>query len=261
MTRRLARRPGHGAQRRLLASSLLAAVFLTALASAPVWAAGKACDDCCQLACVEAEIRFATKMQQFYRALQARPNLTRAVYEAEEKAKANELAKERSQDVGKLPACQWNLPDPKTDVVAIRQWSAAGWSIKSTPDGLIYDFTLKTDTETCKLREKQVELLREIAPCRGLADATEMHERHHVTTCEARKGAKETLSQAAADEVGAYDVELKALNELREALREICGTIKSCKDNDALAASARLSTELDDIKKQVGKRVKAPAGK
>ena len=253
MTRRHARKPTQGARRRRLTKLLLAAVFLAALASAPARAAGKACDDCCQLACVEAEIRFATKMQQFYRALQARPNLTQAVYEAEEKAKATELAKERSKAVGTLPACRWNLPDPKTDLIAIREWSSAGWSIKSTPDGVTYDFTLKTDTEKCTLREKQVKLLHEIAPCDGLADATEKHERHHVATCEARKGAKETLAQAAADEVAAYDVEMKALTELRQAVQKACA-VKSCKDNDAKAASARLSQELEDIKNTVGKR-------
>jgi hypothetical protein len=235
---------------------LLIAGGFAALALVPAAARGEGapCNDCCQMPCVEAEIRYATKMQQWYRSQAGLKNLTREAYEAGEKAKAEELSKERAKDVGKLTGCRWNLPDPKTDPMAVRQWSAARWSMTSDEKGNIsYNFSLKTDTKSCLLNEKQVTLLHGITPCSGLADAAEKHERFHVTTCEKRKGRTETMAEAAADEVGAYDVELKELNALRDALQKVCNK-GTCKDKDTKVARVQLEKELDELKQVLAKR-------
>ena len=231
------------------------AVVFAALALAPAAALSSGpCNDCCQLPCVDAEIRYATKMQAWYRSQITVPGLTRAAYEAAERARAQELSKERAKDTGSLAPCAWNLPDPKTDTMAVRQWSAAHWSITSDAQGnLSYNFTLKTNTETCNLNEKQVTLFHEITPCTGMADAAEKHERFHVTSCLARKGKKETMADVARDEVAAYDVELKELNALRETIRKACAA-KSCKDKDVKAAGDRLDSEIEELQKQVGRR-------
>ena len=237
-----------------ISRALLGAILVSALAAGPARAQSKACDDCCQFPCVEAEIRSATKMQTFYRELATRRGLTQALYEAEEKAKGDELAKDRAKDVGTLAPCKWNMPDPKSDPIAVRPWSAAGWSMTADKDGNVtYNFSLKTNTKTCALRESQIKLLRGITPCSGMADAAEKHERFHVTTCEARKGREETLKEAALDEVAAYDVELKELNALRDVIRKKC-KLKSCEDNNVKEAGKRLEKEMEDLKTLVAKR-------
>ncbi len=226
---------------------------MSTMAAGRARAETKACDDCCQFPCIEAEIRYAAKMQEFYRTLAARKDLTQAVYEAEEKTYGDKLAKERAKDVGTLPPCTWNMPDPKGDLIAVRQWSNAGWSMTADKDGNVrYNFSLKTDTKTCKLRENQIKLLHGITPCTGMADAAEKHERFHVTTCEARKGRKETLKEAALDEVAAYDVELKELNALRDGIKKKC-KLKSCDDNNVKEAGKRLEREMEDLKTHAAK--------
>lgn len=233
--------------RRLLIAAVLVLAHGAARGSTP-------CNDCCQLACVDAEIRYATQMQAWYRTQITIPGLTREKYEAAEKAMAEELSKARAKDTGSLAPCKWNLPDPKTDPVAVRQWNAARWSMTSDAQGNVtYNFSLKTNTETCELSEKQVKLFHEIVPCTGMADAAEKHERFHVTSCLARKGRKETMADVARDEVAAYDVELKELNALRETIRKACAK-KSCEDQNVKAAGDRLDKELDDLKKQVTRR-------
>jgi hypothetical protein len=233
--------------RRLLIAALLALAPAAARAGTP-------CNDCCQLACVDAEIRYATKMQAWYRTQLAIPGLAREKYEADERARAEEFSKERARDTGNLGPCTWNLPDPKKDTVAVREWNVAHWSITSDEKGnLSYNFSLRTNTETCELTEKQVKLFHEIVPCTGMADAAEKHERFHVTSCLARKGRKETMADVARDEVAAYDVELKELSALRETIRKACAK-KSCDDQTAKAAGDRLDRELDDLKKQVARR-------
>jgi hypothetical protein len=239
----------NGARRLLI---LIAAV----LALAPDLArAGTPCNDCCQMPCVEAEIRYATKMREWYRSQKGNSNLTQEKYEAAEKAKAEELSKERARDVGRLAACRWNLPDPKTDTIAVRQWSAAGWSMTSDEKGNItYNFTMKTDTQTCKLNEKQVSMYHEIAPCTGIADAAEKHERFHADPCKPRKTPRPTM-EVVQNEVDAYDVELKELNALRESIQKICDK-GTCKDKATNTGEVRrqLEKELEDLKKEIAKR-------
>lgn len=224
------------------------------LAPALARGAGKACNDCCQLPCVEAEIRYAVKMQQWYRSQAGIRNLTPEKYEAAERARADELSKERAKDVGRLPACAWNLPDPKTDTIAVRQWSAAGWSMTADGKGNVnYNFSMKTNTETCKLSEKQVSMYHEIAPCSAMADAAEKHERFHVTSCEARKGRKPTMAEVVKDEIDAYAVELKELEALRQALEKICDK-GTCKQKDTGEVKRQLEKELEELKKQLARR-------
>ena len=217
-------------------------------------AAGKPCNDCCQLPCVEAEIRYALQMQKWYRTQARVPNLTPEQYEAAEKKKAEELSKERAKDAGRLTACKWNLPDPKTDPVAVRQWSAARWSITSDDKGNIsYNFTMKTDKDKCTLSEKQISMYHEIAPCEGMADAAEKHERYHVDSCDKRKGRKATMADVVKDEIDAYDEELKQLNALRESLEKICNK-STCKDKDTGVVKRQLEKELEELKQQLAKR-------
>ncbi len=227
----------------------LAAVLL--LLAPALLDAASPCNDCCQMPCVEAEIRLATKMQAWYRSQQS-VKQTKEAYEAAEAARAAELSKERQRDVGNLAVCRWNLPDPRKDAIAIRQWSSAGWSIVEEKDGsLTYNFSLKMDPKTCTLSEKKIALYRDIVPCLGLADAAEKHERAHVTGC--KPGRERTPAEAAKDEVAAYDVELKELNALRDALNAICSK-GTCKDKDVKEVRIRLEKELDDLKAQVAKR-------
>ena len=239
---------------RVTRASRLLLVAGVLLAPALARGAGVPCNDCCQLPCVEAEIRYAMKMQQWYRSQAGIRDLTRESYEAGEKAKATELSQERAKDVGSLTGCRWNLPDPKTDTIAVRQWSAAGWSMTSDEKGNIaYNFSLRTNSETCALSEKQVALLHEITPCSGMADAAEKHERSHVTSCLARKGRKESIAEVARDEVAAYDVELKELNALRASLEKACNR-NSCKDKDTKLVKPRLEKELEELRNQLAKR-------
>ncbi len=230
--------------------------LLAVLLLAPgVLSAAGPCTDCCLLPCVEAEIRYAQKMQAFYRQQAGARGLTQQAYEDAERAAAEAAAAERGKDVGSLRSCAFNLPDPKTDPVAVRQWNAAGWGIRTDDGkkGVTYVFSLKTDTKTCALSEKQVKLLHEITPCTGMADAAEAHERFHVESCLARKGKAPSVADVARDEVAAYDVELRQLDALRETVRKACQK-KSCRDKDATEASARLGKEIDELKKQLARR-------
>jgi hypothetical protein len=240
--------------RRLPIASVLAvlAVFAT-LASAPFAAqAATPCTDCCQLPCVEAEIRYALEMKEWYRSQTGAGRQTFEAYEAAENAKAQELARKRSKSVGVLPACAWNVPDPR-DSIAMRYWASVGWTIKSDANGnLDYGYGLKTDLKTCKLREDQVEKYREVTPCSGIADAAEKHERFHVTSC--TPGQNRTVAQIAQDEVKADDVELKELDNLKQALEKACskGTCKT--KHEGGDVKKRLEEELETLRQQLAKK-------
>jgi DNA repair exonuclease SbcCD ATPase subunit len=240
----------NGARRSLI---LIAAV----LALAPALArAGTPCNDCCQMPCVEAEIKYATKIQDWYRSQQGIRNLTLEQYEAAEKAKAAELARERARAVGKLTACTWKLPDPKKDPLGMKRWNLVKWSVKEDDKGnLEYDFSMKTNVRTCELREDQISLYHEIAPCAGIADAAEQHERAHVRQCGPRGGRVPTVAEIVKGEVDAYDVELKELNALRESLQKVCDK-GTCKDKETNTGEVRrqLEKELEDLKKEIAKR-------
>lgn len=234
--------------RRGIGRGILAAALLVA----PALARGAApCNDCCQMPCIEAEIRLATKMQAWYRS-QQNVRQTKEAYEAAERARAAELSRERQRDVGRLAPCRWNLPDPRKDTITVRQWNNAGWSIVEDKDGnLDYNFSLKMDPKTCTLNEKKIALYRDVVPCLGLADAAEKHERAHVAAC--KPGRERTPAEAAKDEVAAYDVELRELNALRDAIDRICSK-GTCKDQDVKEVRIRLEQELDELEKQVSRR-------
>jgi hypothetical protein len=228
------------------------AVFAV-LASAPFTArAATPCSDCCQLPCVEAEIRYALRMQEWYRAQTGAGRQTYEAYEAGEKAKAAELSRERAKGVGVLPACGWNLPDPQ-DMVAMRQWSSVGWSFERDANGNItYGFSLKTNLNTCSLREDQVKKYHEVTPCSGIADAVEKHERFHVTSC--KPGQTRTVAEIAQDEVKAYDEELKELDNLKKALEKVCGKVTCTTKHEGGDVKKRLEEELETLKQQLAKR-------
>lgn len=213
------------------------------------------CKDCCQLPCVEAEIRYALKMQEWYRAQQGIRNLTAEKYEEAEKAMAQELSKERARGVGVLPACSWKLPDPRKDPLAMKPWNLVKWSVKEDDKGnLLYDFSMKTNLKTCELREDQVSLYHEIVPCAGIADAAEKHERFHVTSCGPHRGQNRNAAQIAADEVAAYDVELKELDALKQALEKICSKTTCQTKHEGGDVKKRLEEELDTLRQQLAKR-------
>lgn len=228
-------------------------LLAAALTLAPALLRGATpCNDCCQMPCVEAEIRLATKMQAWYRT-QLNVKQTKEAYEAAEAAKAAELSLERQRDTGGLAACKWTLPDPRKDTVTYMQWRNAGWSIVEAKDGaLTYNFSLKMDPKACTLNEKKVALYKDVVPCLGIAEAAEKHERAHVDAC--KPGRERTPAEAAKDEVAAYDVELKELNALRDAIGQICSKKGTCKDKDTKEVRIRLEQELDELKKQVAKR-------
>lgn len=236
--------------RRLPIAPVLAVLAL--LASPPFSArAATPCRDCCQLPCVEAEIRYALEMQAWYRS-QAGSRQTYEAYEAAEGAKAAELSEKRGKGVGQLPACAWNLPDPR-DTIAMRQWSSAGWSVRSDERGnLTYGFSLKTDLKSCKLREDQVVKYHEVTPCSGIADAVEAHERFHVTSC--KPGQTRTVAQIAQDEVKAYDVELKELDKLKQALEKVCSRVTCTTRHEGGDVKKRLEEELEALKQQLARR-------
>ncbi|MDL2717310.1 MAG: hypothetical protein PT977_06115 [Acidobacteriota bacterium] len=238
---------------RVIRASRLLLVATLLLMPARARGAGVPCNDCCQVACVEAEIRYARKMQQWYAGQAEIRGLTRETYEKNEKAKADELSLERAKDVGRVPACKWNLPDPRNPqgAIAIRAWSHLGWSVKEDDKGnLKYDFSLKANTENCTLNTDQIKSYHELAPCSGMADAAETHEKVHVAWCHALKGRKPSMTEIAQNEVKAYDEELKELNALRDSLAKICLT-KTCKDKDAQFAESRLEKELEELNEQI----------
>ena len=237
--------------RRLPITPVLA--VLAVFASAPFAAQAAApCKDCCQLPCGEAEIRYALEMQEWYRSQTGSSRQTYEAYEAAEGAKAVELSQKRAKSVGVLPACKWNLPDPK-DTVAMRYWSSAGWTIKTDEKGnLTYGFSLKTNLKNCKLREDQVEKYREVTPCSGIADAVEKHERFHVTSC--KPGQTRTVAQIAQDEVKAYDEELKELDNLKQALQKVCSKGTCTTKHEGGDVKKRLEEELETLRQQLAKR-------
>ena len=229
---------------------LLIAPVLAVLASAPFAArAATPCSDCCQLPCVEAEIRYALEMQQWYRSQTGSSRQTYEAYEAAERAKAAELSRKRTQGVGVLPACKWNLPDPR-DSIAMRYFTSAGWTIETDANGnLTYGFSLKTNLKTCTLREDQVEKYRELTPCRGIADAVEKHERFHVASC--KPGQTRTVAQIAQDEVKAYDEELKELDNLKQSLEKVCNKGTCTTKHEGGDVKKRLEEELEALKEQL----------
>ncbi|MEO8056272.1 MAG: hypothetical protein ABI768_14025 [Acidobacteriota bacterium] len=238
-------------KRRLPTAPLLA--VLTVLASAPFAAqAATPCTDCCQLPCVEAEIRYALEMKEWYRSQTGARTQTFEAYEAAERAKASELAKKRAKSVGVLPACQWNVPDSR-DPIAMRYWAAVGWTIKSDANGnLDYGYGLRTDLKTCKLRDDQVKKYREVTPCRGIADAAEKHEQFHVTSC--TPGQNRTVARIAQDEVKAYDVELTELDNLKKALEKVCSKGTCETKHEGGDVKKRLEEELETLKQQLATR-------
>jgi hypothetical protein len=225
--------------------AVLASASLSARAATP-------CKDCCQLPCVEAEIRYALQMQKWYRDQTVARTQTYEAYEAAEGAKAAELSRERAKGVGVLPACGWNLPDPK-DTIGMRQWSSVGWSMRTDEKGNItYGFSLKTDLKSCKLREDQVEKYREVVPCSGIADAVEKHERFHAASC--KPGQTRTVAQIAQDEVSAYDVELKELDSLKQALEKVCSKGTCTTKHEGGDVKKRLEEELETLRQQLAKK-------
>lgn len=240
---------------RRLPTGPLLAVFAVLSSASFAARAATPCKDCCQLPCVEAEIRYALKMQEWYRSQQGIRNLTAEKYEEAEKSMAQELSKERARGVGVLPACSWNLPDPKKDPLAMKPWNLVKWSVKEDDKGnLLYDFSMKTNLKTCELREDQVSLYHEIVPCAGIADAAEKHERFHVTSCGPHKGQNRTVAQIAADEVAAYDVELTELNNLRQALEKVCSKVTCTTKHEGGDVKKQLEEELETLRQQLSKR-------
>lgn len=236
-----------GIRRLVIAPAL--AVFAV-LASIPFAArAATPCSDCCQLPCVEAEIRYALEMKEWYRSQTGAGKKTYEAYEAAEKAKAAELARKRAKSVGVLAACNWNVPDTK-DSIAMRYWAAVGWTIKGDANGNVdYGYGLKTNLKDCTLREDQVKKYREVTPCTGIADAAEKHERFHVTSC--TPGQTRTVAQIAENEVRAYDVELTELDNLKKALEKVCEK-RSCETkHEGGNVKKRLEEELETLKEQI----------
>jgi len=227
---------------------------LAVLVSAPFAAqAATPCTDCCQLPCVEAEIRYALKMQEWYRSQVGIRNLTAEKYEAGEKAKGAELSRERIKGVGALPACAWHFPDPN-DNIAMRRWYSVGWGFVHDEKGDFFSFSLKTDPKECTLRESQVKQLREVTACTGIAEAAEKHERFHVTSCQPHKGQSRTVAQIAQDEVAAYDVELKELDNLKKTLEKVCEKTTCTTKHEGGDVKKRLEEELETLKQQLAKR-------
>ncbi|MBK9064652.1 MAG: hypothetical protein IPL89_15880 [Acidobacteria bacterium] len=237
--------------RRLPITPVLAVLAFLALAPFAAQAATP-CTDCCQLPCVEAEIRYALEMKEWYRSQTGAGRMTYEAYEAAERAKAGELARKRAKSVGVLPACSWNVPDPR-DPVAMRYWAAVGWTIKSDANGNIdYGYGLKTNLKECTLRDDQVKKYREVTPCSGIADAAEKHEKFHVTSC--KPGQNRTVAQIAQDEVKAYDVELTELDNLKKALEQACSK-RSCETkHEGGDVKKRLEEELETLKQQLARR-------
>ncbi len=237
--------------RRLPVAPVLAAFAV--LASAPFVAqAATPCSDCCQLPCVEAEIRYALKMQAWYRAQAGAGKQTYEAYEAAESAMATELAKEREKTVGVLPACKWNTPDPK-DPIAMRYWSAVGWTVKSDDKGNVnFNYGLRTNLKDCTLREDQVKKYHEVTPCAGIADAAEKHERFHVTTC--KPGQSRSVAQIAQNEVDAYKVELTELENLRKALEKVCEKKTCTVKHEGGDVKKRLEEELELLRQVLVKK-------
>jgi len=237
--------------RRLRIAPVLA--VLAFLAPAPFAAkAATPCTDCCQLPCVEAEIRYALEMQEWYRSQIGAHRQTYEAYEAAEKAKATELSRKRAKSVGVLPACGWNLPDTR-DPVAMRYWSSAGWTVESDANGNVsYGFSLKTNLKTCTLRQDQVDKYREVTPCTGIANAVEKHERFHVASC--TPGQTRTVAQIAQDEVKAYDEELKELDKLKQALEKVCNKGTCETKHEGGDVKKRLEEELETLKQQLARR-------
>jgi hypothetical protein len=237
--------------RRLPIAPVLA-VFAV-LVSAPFAAqAATPCSDCCQLPCVEAEIRYALRMQAWYRTQAGAGRQTYEAYEAAESAMATELAKEREKGVGVLPACKWNTPDPN-DTIAMRYWTAVGWGVKRDEKGNVnLSYGLRTNLKDCTLREDQVKKYHEVTPCAGIADAAEKHERFHVTTC--KPGQNRTVAQIAQDEVSAYDVELKELDNLKKALEKVCEKKTCTVKHEGGDVKKRLEEELELLRQVLAKK-------
>ncbi|HEY3350116.1 MAG TPA: hypothetical protein VGM13_10105 [Thermoanaerobaculia bacterium] len=237
---------------RRLPTAPVLAVFAV-LAAAPFAArAATPCSDCCQLPCVEAEIRYALRMQAWYRTQVGAGKQTYEAYEAAESAMATELAKERAKGVGVLPACKWNTPDPK-DTVAMRYWYAVGWTVKTDDKGNVnLSYGLRTNLKDCTLREDQVKKYHEVTPCAGIADAAEKHERYHVTTCQ--PGQSRSVAQIAQNEVDAYKVELEELENLRKTLEKVCEKRTCQTKHEGGDVKKKLEEELDLLRQMLAKQ-------
>jgi hypothetical protein len=121
----------------------------------------------------------------------------------------------------------------------------AGGSIRDLGGGRIaYGLNIETDMTTCTVKEKQLEMLRKVAPCGGYADATAAHENTHVAQCKKRgAGVSVPPNVQAQDEVAGSAAGVQKLEALREEARSAC-KLKSCPDRNANAAADRLRADL-----------------
>jgi hypothetical protein len=244
--------------RRRPSPTLGAALAALALAAAPARAeapaAAPSCADCCKLPCIEAQILEAKQMQENYRQLAKRKGLTAATYEELEAAAARGAAQSKQAALGRNTDCAWYAPDG-TDQIEMREFQFAGFRPDRDGKERItgWDYTMKTNTESCGLNAKAVSLFPKIVSCGAIAEATIAHEKKHQSDCEARKraGKKATLAELALGEADAYEVEIQKLQAARIEAAQACKQVSCKKDekpHEPWEVTARLlGTDIDKL--------------
>jgi hypothetical protein len=241
--------------KRRIVTGVTAAVLAAGavLTGAPAVAAD--CNDCCQLPCVEMLLKEAYQMQQTFRQLAAKRNLSQADYEKAYKQTSDGIAAEQAAQPD-LAACKWNLPAPEP--LNQRKWMTLGWVLNAGPP-TVYKFSVETKMEACRLREDQMNEYSKLAPCSELADATLQHEKKHLEQCSAPKhGDVNSPNQRAKWEVDAYETEIGVLKKTVQKLADICAKKGSCRDDRNDETAVKLKKELDQLEKTLGRR-KTPA--
>ena len=196
------------------------------------------CEDCCQLDCLNSTIREAEFKKKGYSRLATKKKLTRKEY-LQEADKLNQSAPRKT-------GCAWKSVDLK-DPLTVRQFQKTHWTVTEVGDGNYQiDAHVDTDTEGCACRTNQDQLswYKKLAPCAGIADAVESHEKTHVQQCEARKAKREECGSekrppytTAQDEVEAHAAEIERLTLLRDAAQKAC-VKRSCADGKKSEAAA-----------------------
>ena len=202
-------------------AAIAAAILLLLLPAAPARAAdAPPCDKCEFLPCVQSELTHYRDTQKMFL------DLARKAGEMDMNAFSKIVDEETNKSLDRhnarikdKPACATRYPEGllSGDFVARRKWSSLGFGFEDLGGGQVRpSFSAVTDPQTCELRQRQLDALKELMACVDLAIATEKHEKKHVADCNAAK--PKTPVEHARFEAAGY---AEGIKELEKTVRRI----------------------------------------
>jgi len=209
-----------GNDRTAVAAALAVALSLAAAALPARGADAPPCDDCKFLPCVESELRHYKEAQRIFNELAASAQgMDMDTFKKTSDEKIDQSLASHEARIKDKDACKTRWPEGLIDgeMTARKRWQGLGFGVKDMGDGKIaFSWSAVTDPTSCKLRESQIEAIRELVSCVDLAVATEKHERKHVADCDPKKAA--TAQAQARYEAAGY---AEGIKELEKTMRRL----------------------------------------